>query len=81
MVPNEVLRCVPTELANALREQGAADQSECLIDATFASAKGGGAEIGPTRRVKGVKVMAIVDRHGLPLRSARTLLGITKPPE
>lgn len=34
---------------------------------TFASAKGGGDEIGPTRRGKGVKIMAIVDRHGLPL--------------
>ncbi len=33
----------------------------------FASAKGGGAEIGPTRRGKGVKIMGIVDRHGLPL--------------
>lgn len=64
---NEVLRSVLTELANALREQGAVDESECFIDATFASAKGGGAEIGPTRRGKGVKIMAIVDRHGLPL--------------
>ena len=30
-------------------------------------AKGGGAEIGPTKRGKGLKIMAIVDRHGLPL--------------
>ena len=45
----------------------AIDESECYIDATFASAKGGGAQIGPTRRGKGVKIMAIVDRHGLPL--------------
>ena len=30
-------------------------------------AKGGGAEIGPTKRGKGMKIMAIVDRHGLPL--------------
>jgi hypothetical protein len=29
--------------------------------------KGGGAEIGPTKRGKGMKIMAIVDRHGLPL--------------
>ena len=34
---------------------------------TFAMAKGGGAEIGPTKRGKGMKIMAIVDRHGLPL--------------
>src|SRR6266513_851248 len=63
----EVLRKVLTDLANALREEGEIDESECFIDATFASAKGGGAEIGPTRRGKGVKIMAIVDRHGLPL--------------
>jgi len=54
-------------LANALRDKGALDESECFIDATFASAKGGGDEIGPTRRGKGVKIMAIVDHHGLPL--------------
>jgi len=64
---NEVLRAALTELANLLREQGEVDESECYIDATFASAKGGGERIGPTRRGKGVKIMAIVDRHGLPL--------------
>jgi len=64
---NEVLRDAMTDLANALRDEGALDESECFIDATFASAKGGGAEIGPTKRGKGVKIMAIVDRHGLPL--------------
>ncbi len=63
----EVLRAVLTDLANALREQGAIDERECFIDATFASAKGGGDKIGPTKRGKGVKIMAIVDRHGLPL--------------
>jgi transposase len=30
-------------------------------------AKGGGAEIGTTKRGKGMKITAIVDRHGLPL--------------
>ena len=64
---NEVLRDVMTDLANTLRDEGALDESECFIDATFASAKGGGEEIGPTKRGKGVKIMAIVDRHGLPL--------------
>ena len=43
------------------------DEEECFIDATFAMAKGGGAEVAPTKRGKGVKIMAIVDRHGLPL--------------
>jgi transposase len=64
---SEVLRDVMTDLANTLRDEGALDESECFIDATFASAKGGGDEIGPTKRGKGVKIMAIVDRHGLPL--------------
>ena len=63
----EVLREVLTQLANTLREQGELDESESFIDATFASAKGGGDEIGKTRRGKGVKILAIVDRHGLPL--------------
>jgi len=43
------------------------DESECFIDATFAPAQGGGDEIGKTKRGKGIKIMAIVDRHGLPL--------------
>ena len=64
---NEVLRAILTDLANALRDEGALDESESFIDATFASAKGGGEEIGKTKRGKGVKIMAIVDRHGLPL--------------
>ena len=63
----EVLRDVLTDLANTLREQGAIDEREAFIDAMFASAKGGGEEIGPTKRGKGVKIMGIVDRHGLPL--------------
>jgi transposase len=64
---SEVLRAVLTELANTLRDEGGIDESACFIDATFASAQGGGEEIGPTKRGKGVKIMAIVDRHGLPL--------------
>jgi transposase len=64
---NEVIRAALTDLANALRDQGGVDESECYIDATFASAKGGGDGIGPTKRGKGVKILAIVDRHGLPL--------------
>ncbi|WP_447985947.1 transposase [Nitrospira sp. Nam74] len=61
------LRAVLTQLANTLGKEGAIDQRESFIDATFAAAKGGGAEIGPTRRGTGVKIPAIVDRHGLPL--------------
>jgi len=62
-----VLREVLIDLANALREEGVIDERESFIDATFAFAKGGGDEIGPTKRGKGVKILAIVDRHGLPL--------------
>ena len=61
------MREVLKDLANTLREQGDIDEREAFIDATFASAKGGGDAIGPTKRGKGVKIMAIVDRHGLPL--------------
>jgi len=58
---------VLTDLANTLRDDGAVDESECYIDGTFASPKGGGEEIGPTRRVKGEKIIVTVDCHGLPL--------------
>ena len=64
---NEVLRDVMVELANTLRDQGILDEREAFIDATFASAKGGGDHIGPTKRGKGVKILAIVDKSGLPL--------------
>lgn len=63
----EVLRAILIDLANELRERGDIDERESFIDATFAMAKGGGAEIGKTKRGKGVKILAIVDRNGLPL--------------
>jgi len=63
----DVLRGILTELANELRDRGDIDERESFIDATFASAKGGGDAIGKTRRGKGVKILAIVDRNGLPL--------------
>src|SRR5262245_36458476 len=63
----EVLRRVLTYVANELRDRGALNEEECFIDATFVMAKGGGLEIGATKRGKGMKIMAIVDRHGLPL--------------
>jgi IS5 family transposase len=64
---NEVLRNVLTELANILRQQGDIDESESFKDATFALAKGGGQGIGKTKRGKGVKIMGIIDRNGLPI--------------
>src|SRR5262249_11382798 len=44
--------------------------TRCVLEAVLwilNTAKGGGLEIGATKRGKGMKIMAIVDRHGLPL--------------
>lgn len=56
-----------TALANELRDMDLIETEESFFDASFSPAKGGGAEIGKTKRGKGVKIMAIVDKHGLPL--------------
>ena len=64
---DNVIRDIMVELANTLRAQNELDESECFIDGMFSPAKGGGEEIGPTKRGKGLKIMAIVDKHGLPL--------------
>ena len=66
----DVLREVLCALANELREQGGLDESECFVDAMFSPAKGGGEGVGPTKRGKGVKIMGIVDRGGLPLTAS-----------
>ena len=63
----EVLRNVLTDLANELRETGLIDERESFIDGMFVLAKGGGEEVGYGRRGKGMKIMGIVDRHGLPI--------------
>ncbi|HZQ92819.1 MAG TPA: IS5 family transposase [Terriglobales bacterium] len=54
-------------LAEDLLLRGALDLEEAFIDASFSSAKKGANCVGPTRRGKGTKIMAIADRHGLPL--------------
>ena len=66
-VSQDILRSILIKLANALREKDLLDPSESYIDATFANGRGGGLEIGNTKCGKGVKIMAIVDRAGLPL--------------
>ena len=66
----DVLRAGLRALANELREQGGRDESECFVDARFSPAKGGGEGVGPTKRGKGVKIMGIVDRGGLPLAAS-----------
>ena len=58
---------VLTALAKDLRDRGKLDLSETCIDASFSSAPKRGSAVGPTRRGTGGKIMAIVDRHGLPL--------------
>jgi transposase len=50
---DEVLRRALTDVANELRDRGALNEEECFIDATFVMAKGGGLEIGATKRGKG----------------------------
>jgi len=50
----EVLREILTQRATTLREEGASDERERVLEATLAAANGG-------------KILAIVDRHGLPL--------------
>lgn len=61
-----VLREVLADLANTLRERRQIDEGECLIAAMFSSAKGSGDAVGGNKRGKGVKIMRIVDRRGLP---------------
>jgi hypothetical protein len=67
----EVRREILTQLANTLREEREIDQRKSVIDATCASAKGGGEGIGKMSHGKGVKILAIVDRHGLPFSVSR----------
>ena len=54
------------KLAEDLRDRGKLDLSESFIDASFSGAKRGGG-VGPTKRGKGSKIMAIADGHGFPL--------------
>jgi len=63
----EILRDLLTGIANELRDLGKIDTSGCYIDATFVNGRGGGLEIDETKCGKGMKIMAIVDRSGLPL--------------
>ena len=62
-----VLRGVLEVLAQALHDEGYLDLQETFIDGSFAPAKRGGAGVGKTKRGKGSKIMAIADRHGLPV--------------
>jgi len=63
----EVLREVLPQLVNTRHDERTIDERESVIEATFAAAKGDGEAVGLTKRGKGVKILAIVDRHWLPL--------------
>ena len=43
------------------------DVEEAFIDGSFAPSKKGGSKTGKTKRGKGSKIMAVADRHGLPV--------------
>jgi len=67
-----------TDVANELRDKGALDEDECFIDATFVMAKGGGSEIGTTKRGKGMKIMALWIAMDCRSRSVRMRRTVTK---
>ncbi|HEY3615649.1 MAG TPA: IS5 family transposase [Candidatus Sulfotelmatobacter sp.] len=54
-------------LAQHLHERGQLNLEEAFVDATFASAKKGAFAVGPTRRGKGTKIMAVAADNSLPL--------------
>ena len=60
---NKALRA----LARELHGHGLLPLEEGLLDGTFASAKKGGLAVGPTKRGKGTKIMAIAAVTSLPL--------------
>jgi len=62
-----LLRSLLEILAQALHDEGHLDLQEAFIDGSFAPAKHGGAAVGKTKRGKGSKIMAVADRHGLPV--------------
>ncbi len=63
---SKVLRNILCELANEAREMDAKNFDEAYIDGMFIPARMGGEEIGYGYKGKGTKIMAIVDREGLP---------------
>jgi hypothetical protein len=58
-------------LASELKLRRVIDVQEAFIDATFAPAKKGGLKVGKTKRGKGTKIMAVADRHGLPVFASK----------
>jgi len=50
-----------------LKARGVFDVREAFIDGSFAPAKKRDSKVGKTKRGKGTKIMAVADRHGLPV--------------
>src|SRR5271165_6882314 len=71
---SEILRRVLTDIANELRTRGVLDEEESFIDATFAMAKGGGADIGPTKR--GCRGLVLGTERGISLLSQFNLVRV-----
>jgi transposase len=62
-----VMKGIVEALAEDLHAGRGLDLREAFIDATFAPAKKGGLCVGKTKRGKGTKIVAVADRHGLPV--------------
>lgn len=62
-----IMKGVLDALAEDLRLRCGLDVREAFIDATFALAKRRGPCVGKTKRGKGTKIMAVADRHSLPV--------------
>jgi len=58
-----VMKGILEALALDLKLRGAIDVREAFIDA----GEKGGLKVGKTKRGKGTKIMAVADRHGLPV--------------
>lgn len=63
---SNTLRAVLCDLANETREKDKRGFDEAYIDGSFIPARMGGDEVGFGYKGKGTKIMAIVDREGLP---------------
>ena len=66
-VSSGVMARIMAALAYELTARGAIDVRDAFIDASFAPAKKGCLKVGKTKRGKGIKIMAVADRHGLPV--------------
>ncbi|MFZ0273346.1 MAG: IS5 family transposase [Acidobacteriaceae bacterium] len=66
-VRNRKLEEALKRLARHLHQRGKLNLEEAFVDATFASAKKGAFAVGPTRRGKGTKIIAVAADNSLPL--------------